>query len=166
MWSCRRRKRTCPEVRHGHPTPRPCWPRTCLQARAGLISLDIVRTLPTGCILKGETQKNPLCWFGEGGIFSGAPVFSDSMQDSLSLKFSGITDSYKYSCRSICLCNAPSLQSVEIIQLGMTEEHSDTHELIIWERKNTHKKKHVNKIFTGLSRDFGGGLCLCVFSPP
>ena len=31
--------------------------------------------------------------------------------------------------------------------------------------RNTHtqEKKHVNKNFTGLSRDFGGEFCLCVF---
>ena len=29
----------------------------------------------------------------------------------------------------------------------------------------THKEKHINKMFTGLSRDIGGGFCLCVFLP-
>ena len=37
---------------------------------------------------------------------------------------------------------------------------------LIWERKEHIKKKNVNKTLTGLSRDFGGGLCLYVFSPP
>ena len=35
--------------------------------------------------------------------------------------------------------------------------------LEVWERKKYIKKKHVNRMFTGLSRDLGGGGCRFVY---
>ena len=34
-----------------------------------------------------------------------------------------------------------------------------------WERKKHRRKKHINKVLTGLSRDFGGDSVMCFYSP-
>ena len=50
--------------------------------------------------------------------------------------------------------------------VAVTLELHDSESPDFGSEKNTERKKHVNIIFTGLSRDLGGGtLFMCFFSP-
>ena len=77
-----------------------------------------INNMQTECIAQGEVRKSPLFWrFSGGGWFSQELLFFwNSTRKSLNWTKSPILR--KTACKSACLCEAPSLHTVESVFLG------------------------------------------------
>ena len=76
---------------------------------------DVVNSVQTRCIVKGEAQKSPLFWRFSGGFwFSQDRLFSrNSTRKALNLIKSLIFTNAP--CKTACLYNAPSMHTLDVV---------------------------------------------------
>ena len=106
-------------------------------------------SVQTRCIVKGEAQKNPLFWRFSGGFwFSQDRLLSrNSTRKPLNLIKSPILTNAP--CKTACLYNAPSMQTVETVPL-----FSGYFQCVF---------KVILRCFQGVSGCFQGVFSLCPF---